>query len=196
MGRRENAASKTSYEKGSDSRIPLPAFVISSESEKSFSFAVKKVCGITGNGKHRTPGALEERCFMQTALRRKKEYGKRKRSLGCARDDDTRDRFPHIPFHPAAGANLRPFGMPPPGEGGRVPLLRLPMKKAVMREYRSPHLSFRAKARNLFRSRQDKRCESSGERETPCSLRPERTVLHADDPRRKKGEKPLKQAFR
>ena len=182
MGRRENTTP--------------PAFVISNESEKSFSFAVKKVYGTTGNGKHRTPSAPKERCFMQTALRRKKEYGKRKRSLDCARDDDTRDRFPHGSFHPSTMPTSAPSGHLLPWEGGRMPLLRLPMKKAVIREYRSPHLSFRAKARNLFRSRQDKRCESSGERETPCSLRPERTVLHADDPRRKKGEKPLKQAFR
>ena len=43
-----------------------------------------------------------------------------------------------------------------------------------------PILSFRAKARNLFRSRSDKGCEDSGERETPCSQRIGRTVFHAD----------------
>ena len=157
----------------------MPPFriVISSESEKSFSFAVKKVYGTTGNGKHRTPSAPKERCFMQTALRRKKEYGKRKRSLDCARDDDTRDLFPHIPFNPSARANLRPFGMPPPGEGERILL--------------PPHSSFRAKARNLFRSRQDKRCESSGERETPCSLRPEKRCFMQTAPRRKKRGKSI-----
>ena len=47
----------------------------------------------------------------------------------------------------------------------------------------SPHSSFRAKARHLFRSRQGKGCERSGKRETPCSLRPQKrcfmqTVLH------------------
>ena len=35
-----------------------------------------------------------------------------------------------------------------------------------------PHSSFRAKARNLFRSRQGKGCERNGKRETPYSLRP------------------------
>ena len=34
---------------------------------------------------------------------------KRKRSLGSARDNDTRVRFPHVSFHPAAEANLRPI---------------------------------------------------------------------------------------
>ena len=43
-----------------------------------------------------------------------------------------------------------------------------------------PILSFRAKARNLFRSRSGKGCEDSGERETPCSQRIGRTVFHAD----------------
>ena len=43
-----------------------------------------------------------------------------------------------------------------------------------------PILSFRAKARNLFRSRSGKGCEDSGERETPCSQRIGRTVSHAD----------------
>ena len=43
-----------------------------------------------------------------------------------------------------------------------------------------PILSFRAKARNLFRSRSGKGCEDSGEREAPCSPRIGRTVFHAD----------------
>ena len=46
------------------------------------------------------------------------ENGKRKRSLGSVRDDDTRARFPHISFHPAAEANLHPVG-PPPSTGRR-----------------------------------------------------------------------------
>ena len=43
-----------------------------------------------------------------------------------------------------------------------------------------PLLSFRAKARNLFRSRSGKGCEDSGEREAPCFQRIGRTVFHAD----------------
>ena len=43
-----------------------------------------------------------------------------------------------------------------------------------------PILSFRAKARNLFRLRSGKGCEDSGERETPCSQRIGRTVFHED----------------
>ena len=43
-----------------------------------------------------------------------------------------------------------------------------------------PILSFRAKARNLFRLRSGKGCEDSGELEAPCFQRIGRTVFHAD----------------
>ena len=43
-----------------------------------------------------------------------------------------------------------------------------------------PILSFRAKARNLFRSRSGKGCEDSGDLEAPCFPRIGRTVFHAD----------------
>gem|GEM_PF-5755902 len=43
-----------------------------------------------------------------------------------------------------------------------------------------PVSSFRAKARNLFRSRSSNSCEGSGERETPSFMRLGITVLHAD----------------
>ena len=43
-----------------------------------------------------------------------------------------------------------------------------------------PILSFRAKARNLFRSQSGKGCEDSGELEAPCFQRIGRTVFHAD----------------
>ena len=49
------------------------------------------VCGrakdarIAASWKHRASSESEGRCFMQTALRKKNGNGKRKRSLGCAR---------------------------------------------------------------------------------------------------------------
>ena len=42
-------------EKGSDARIPLSHTVISSASEKSFSFAVRPCMRVNGNGKPDTP---------------------------------------------------------------------------------------------------------------------------------------------
>ena len=66
--------------------MPPSRIVISSESEKSFSFAVKNRGEERDHGKHRTP------C-----------------SAGCRYVKG----LSRIPFHPAAGANLRPFGAPP-----------------------------------------------------------------------------------
>ena len=81
---------------------------------------------------------------------------------------------------------------PLPREGARVDtpsfqrkegvcrLTDFPRRRLTIRECRFPALSFRAKARNLFRSRSGKGCEDSGEREAPCSQRIGRTVFHAD----------------
>ena len=49
-----------------------------------------------------------------------------------------------------------------------------------------PHSSFRAKTRNLFRSRQGKGCERSGKRETPCSLPPKKRCFMQTAPHRKR----------
>ena len=68
--------------------MPPSRIVISSESEKSFSFAVKKRGEERDHWKHRTPCSAG--CRYMKGLSR-------------------------IPFHPAAGANLRPFGAPPSG---------------------------------------------------------------------------------
>ena len=98
--------------------------------------------------------------------------GKRKRSLGCARDDETGKGISHISFQPIAEANLRPFGAPP-SRGRRENAGSQTSHEEGLRyeNTASPHSSFRAKARNLFRSRSSKSCEGSGERETPSSIR-------------------------
>ena len=70
--------------------MPPSHIVISSESEKSFPFAVKprmREQRITGNTMLHMNWTL--RCFMQTDSHRKEETRSRKRSLGSARDDDT-----------------------------------------------------------------------------------------------------------
>ena len=73
---------------GEGGSMPPSRIVISSESEKSFSFAVKNRGEERDHRKHRTP------C-----------------SAGCRYVKG----LSRIPFHPAAGANLRPFGAPPSG---------------------------------------------------------------------------------
>ncbi len=99
-GRRENAA--------------FPASSFRAEARNLFRSRSGKSC--EGSGERETPYASCDwgsRCFMQMDLRRKTANGKRKRSLGCARDDETRKRFPPIPFQSRAEANLCPFGAPP-----------------------------------------------------------------------------------
>ena len=49
----------------------------------------------TASGKHRTPCAPPKTVFHADRSTQEKEHGKRKRSLGCARDDDTRMPLPH-----------------------------------------------------------------------------------------------------
>ena len=120
------------------------------------------------NGKHRTPCDVGSRCFMQTALRRETGNEKRKRSLGCARDDETREGYFPFLFIPLRKPTSAPLEHLLPEEGGRY-------ENAVF-----PVSSFRAKARNLFRLRSSNSCEGSGERETPCFIRLGSTVLHAD----------------
>ena len=131
--------------------------------------------------------------FHADSITKENGKGKRKRSLGCARDDETRERlFPFL-------FNLLRKPTPPhcarqplPREGARVDtpsflwkegvcrLTDFPRRRLTIRECRFPALSFRAKARNLFRSRSGKGCEDSGELEAPCFQRIRRTVFHAD----------------
>ena len=82
---------------------------------------------------------------------------------------------------------LLPSALPPKGEARRylandfLNLIALPQGGRLRYEDAAfPILSFRAKARNLFRSRSGKGCEDSGEREAPCSQQIGRTVFHAD----------------
>ena len=99
---------------------------------------------------------------------------KRKRSLGSARDDDTRVRFPHVSFHPTAKANLRPFGAPP--SNGR-------RENANLRPFEPPPSNGRRENANLRpfgappSSGRRERCESppslkeGTKKRSPCGLR-------------------------
>ena len=70
-----------------------------------------------------------------------------KRFLGSARDDDTRERFPHIPFHTSAIPTSAPSGHLLPWEGGRMPL---PHEEDLRYENTAfPHIVISSKARNL-----------------------------------------------
>ena len=100
-------------------------------------------------------------------------------------------RFPHVSFHPAAGANSRPFGAPPSnGRRENAAHRRLPhMGRVAIGEYPfSPLSSFRANARNLFRSRSGK---MRGQRKTgstvflkTCNHGVSRKLIHAGNRKR------------
>ena len=133
---------------------------------------------IAASGKHRAPSESEGRCFMQTALRKKTETGNEKdpsAALGMTK----RGNASFHSFSTCCGSQprLAALGSPFQGKGLAWPL---PPSYGRRENAAFPILSFRAKARNLFRSRSGKGCEDSGERETPCSQRIGRTVFHAD----------------
>ena len=162
-GRRENTAFPIAK--------PFPRIVISSESEKSFSFAVRKSC--EGSGERETPCfmRLGSTVFHADGFTKENGNGKRKRSLGCARDDETGEAYLTFFLSPQRKPTSAPSGHLLPEEGGRMP--------PFLWQSLFPVSSFRAKARNLFRLRLGKGCEECGEREA-CFMRFGSTVFHAD----------------
>ena len=104
---------RLSTKKAYDTRMPLSRIVISSESEKSFSFAVRQKR--RGEGERETPHSLRlgSTVFHAESFTKENGNGKRKRSLGCARDDETGEAYLTLFFNPTAEANLRLFGAPP-----------------------------------------------------------------------------------
>ena len=108
----------------------FPAFVISSESETSFSFAVKKECERSGQWETLCSLCLGRTVFHANRSTREREHGKRKRSLGCARDDDTRMTLSRTTFSPLREPTSAPLGHLLPWEGGRMPPHRLPIQMA------------------------------------------------------------------
>mgnify|MGYP006981204049 FL=1 len=110
---------------GEGGSVPPSRIVISSESEKSFSFAVKNRGEERDHGKHRTPCSVESRCFMQTALRRKTETANEK-DPSTALGMTIRERAVSHSLSSRGGSE------PPPlrtasfqGEGGSVPPSRI-----------------------------------------------------------------------
>ena len=59
------------------------------------------------------------------------------------------DGLSHISLHPAAGANLCPFGAPPSRGRREKSKILLAMGKAAKREYRLPRIVISSEARNL-----------------------------------------------
>ena len=62
-----------------------------------------------GNGKHRASYDLKARCFMQADSRMKQIMANEKDPSTPLGMTIREHRFSHVSFHPAEGANLRPF---------------------------------------------------------------------------------------
>ena len=78
-----------------DTRMPLPR-IRHFERKREIFFVRGKTKAVRGtaSGKHPAPCAPEKTVFHADRSTQEKEHGKRKRSLGCARDDDTRIPLP------------------------------------------------------------------------------------------------------
>ena len=109
------------------------------------------------------------------------EHGKRKRSLDCARDDDTRQCSPRTTFIPLREPTSAPSGHLLPREGGRMPLHGLLMKMGYDTRIPFPHIRHFERKREIFFVRgKAKAVRGAASGTPPCSLRPEKTVFHAD----------------
>ncbi len=92
---------------------------------------------------------------------------RRKRSLDSARDDGTRDGLSYISSHPAAGANLRPFGAPP-SKGRREKSQSLPLEgKCVSNRWKmrvplSPYCHFERSEKSSLHTGQTKDVRGEG----------------------------------
>ena len=126
----------------------LCRIVISSEREKSFSFAVRQRG--EGSGKHCPPCDWGGRCFMQTALRRESETGNEKdpsAALGMTKRGNVSSHFFSFPLRKPTSV---PSGHLLPEEGGRMPPHRLPMKKAYDTRIPLPHIRHFERKREIF----------------------------------------------
>ena len=134
-----------------DTRMPLPR-IRHFERKREIFFVRGKAQDVRGttSGKHRTPCAPEERCFMQTDSRMKQKMANEKdpsAALGMTKRGNASRPFL---FNPEQKPISAPSGHLLPEEGGRYENAAFPVS------------SFRAKARNLFHSRSIRKSEDSG----------------------------------
>ena len=105
-------------------------------------------------GKRETPCSMRlgRMVLHADSITKENGNGKRKRSLGCARDDETGKGISHISFQPIAEANLRPFGAPP--SRGRRENAGFPYSKSFSRIVipKSPSVLWYNMTRRMTRS--------------------------------------------
>ena len=187
MGRRENAASQTPHTDGfryENAASPHSSF--RAKARNLFRSRSRKNVRGADNGKPSAPCAPEERCFMQTAPRGKENTANEKDPSAPLGMTIRECLFPTHDFQSSARTNLRPFGAPPSMGRRENTASRAPHEDGFRYENTaSPHSSFRAKARNLFRSRSRKnvRGADNGKPSAPCA--PEERCFMQTAPRGK-----------
>ena len=173
-----------------DTKMPLP-HIRHFERKRDIFFVRGKAKDVRGttSGKPRTPCAPEERCFMQTDSRMKQKMAY-EIDPSAARGMAIRANAPPHDFSVLCDANLRPFGAPPSMGRRENAASRAPHEDGFRYENTaSPHSSFRAKARNLFRSRSRKDVRGAGNEKpsAPCAPK-KRCFMQAVPCRKMKGK--------
>ena len=165
-----------------DTKMPLPR-IRHFERKREIFFVRGKTKDVRGaaSGKHPAPCAPQKRYFMQTVPHRKRNTANEKDPSAALGMTIRECLFPTHDFHPAAMPTSAPLGHLLPWEGGRMPLHGLPIQMAFDTKLPLPRIRHFERKREIFFVRgQGKVCERIGKRETPYSLRPEKTVFHAD----------------
>ena len=154
-----------------DTRIPLPR-IRHFERKRDIFFVRGKAKDVRGtaSGKHRTPCAPEERCFMQTDSRMKQKMANEKDPSAPLGMTIRETAFLIFPFIPRREPTSAPSGHLLPSEGGRMPPQRLLMQKAF--DTRIPLPRHFERKREIFFVRgkaKDVRGTASGKHRTPCA---------------------------
>ena len=157
--------------KAFDTRIPLPR-IHHFERKREIFFVRGKAKDVRGtaSGKHRTPCAPEERCFMQTDSRMKQKMANEKDPSAPLGMTIRETAFLIFPFIPRREPTSAPSGHLLPSEGGRMPPQRLLMQKAF--DTRIPLPRHFERKREIFFVRgkaKDVRGTASGKHRTPCA---------------------------
>ena len=157
--------------KAFDTRIPLPR-IHHFERKREIFFVRGKAKDVRGtaSGKHRTPCAPEERCFMQTDSRMKQKMANEKDPSAPLGMTIRETAFLIFPFIPRREPTSAPSGHLLPSEGGRMPPQRLLMQKAFDTRIPLPRHFERKREIIFVRGKaKDVRGTASGKHRTPCA---------------------------
>ena len=156
-----------------DTKMPLPR-IRHFERKREIFFVRGKAKDVRGttSGKHRTPCAPEERCFMQTDSRMKQKMANEKDPSAPLGMTIRETAFLIFPFIPRREPTSAPSDHLLPWEGGRMPPHRLLMKMAYDTRIPLPRIRHFERKREIFFVRgkaKDVSGTASGKHRTPCA---------------------------